>query len=398
MKIYKNINRLYTFSGFEKKAGLHPKESDFKPLKDAAMVVSKGRIEWLGKESKLPKSFDGSFVDLKGLNVYPSFTESHTHLAFGGDRKKEFEQKLQGVSYQEIQKSGGGISKTVKDTKKTDFDTLKGLAQKRAKRFKEQGVSLVEVKSGYGNEFKTEKKQLEVAFSIKGLKVVPTYLALHALNGDKKTYVEQVVNRDLPKMCQHFPKLKRVDLFVENGFFDLNDLALLSTAVKNLGLQFCVHADQLSYCGASVEAAKRGALSVEHAVFLKEKEIKELSKYKTVVNLLPGADFYLNTAYPKARKLIDAGVSVSLATDYNPGSSPTQDLSFIGVLARRQMKMSLAEVWCAYTLNASKALGVFNKGALINGYSADFFTSEANPEDFFYEVGLHPVEKTYVFS
>ncbi len=395
MKIYKNIKTLYTFKGFFTKEGIRPVEKDFSPIKDAAMVVNKGFIQWVGKEKNLPKTYSGKVYNLKGLNVYPSFTESHTHLVFGGDRKKEFEKKINGATYQDIQKLGGGILKTIKDTTKISLKELIKISQKRVDRFKKQGVTLLEIKSGYGQNFKIESKQLKVAFSLKSIKIKPTYLALHSFKGNKLEYVYQVVNKDLPKMLEKFPKLDRVDLFVEKGFFDLNDLKILSTAVLNSKLSFCVHADQLSFSNGSLTSAKFGALSVEHSVYVRDSEIKKMSKYKTVVNLLPTADFYLNTKYPNARKIIDEGVRVSLATDYNPGSSPTQDLSFVGVLARRQMKMSLAEVWCAYTVNASRALGIFNKGALVKGLNADFFTSDAAPEDFFYEIGFQPVVKVY---
>ncbi len=395
MKIYKNIRTLYTLKGFFIKEGVRPVEKDFLPIKDAAMVVNKGVVEWVGKEKNLPKGYLGKTYNLKGLNVYPSFTESHTHLVFGGDRKKEFEEKINGATYQDIQKLGGGILKTIKDTTKIPLKELIKISQKRVDKFKKQGVTLLEIKSGYGQNFKIESKQLEVAFLLKGIKIKPTYLALHSFKGDKLEYVHKVVNKDLPKILKKFPKLDRVDLFIENNFFDLNDLKLFLTTALNNKLNFCVHADQLSFSKGSLESAKLGALSVEHSVYVKDSEIKEMSKYKTVVNLLPTADFYLNTKYPKARKIIDEGVRVSLATDYNPGSSPTQDLSFVGVLARRQMKMSLAEVWCAYTVNASRALGVFNKGALIKGLNADFFTSDGGPEDFFYEIGFQPVIKVY---
>lgn len=395
MKVYKNIKTIYTFKGFSKKEGVKPVEKDFAPIKNAALVIHKGLVEWVGKEEKLPKEYKKlKSVDLKNQNVFPCFTESHTHLVFGGDRKAEFEKKIKGATYQEIQKSGGGISKTVKDTQKISKAELLKISQNRVDKFKKQGVSLLEVKSGYGRDFKTESKQLEVAFALKGLSVLPTYLALHSFSGDKRKYVQRVLSKDIPKMIQKFPKLKRFDLFVEFGFFDKKDLRDLAVLVGDKNL--CVHADQLSFCGGAVESARLGALSVEHGVYLKDEEISELSRYPTVINLLPGADFYLNTKYPEARKLIDAGVRVSLATDYNPGSSPTQNLSFIGVLARRQMKMSLAEVWCAYTVNASRALGVFNKGSLSKGQVADFFTSSAAPHDFFYEVGTHPVDKVYI--
>ncbi len=405
MKIYKNISTLYTFKGFAKKMGRNPVDQDFRPIKKAAMIVGKnGLIEWVGKEESLLAQVQkkggllgARVIDLEGLNVFPSFTESHTHLVFAGNRKKEFDLKIKGATYQQIAKMGGGISSTVRETKKASFEELLASSRLRIKRFKEQGVGLVEVKSGYGGDFKTEKKILEVAFSLKGIDVKPTYLALHAIpkKVEKEEYVNRVINIDLPKMKKKFPKLSRADLFIERGYFSKQDLKRFKAQAENLNLDLCAHVDQLSGLSGAITAAHLGALSVEHAVFLKPQEIRSLAKTETVINLLPGADFYLKTKYPEARKLIDAGCRVSIATDFNPGSSPTQDLSFIGVLARREMKMSLAEVWCAYTLNASLALGVKNKGSLQKGYKASFFTTKAKAEDFFYEVGNHPVEKLY---
>lgn len=393
MKIYTGINKAYTFQGFAKKNGVKPDEKDFKAIKNAALVVnSKGFVEWIGSESKLNlKDYPRAKIkNLEGLNIFPSFTESHTHLAFGGDRKKEFEQKIKGATYIEIQKSGGGINKTIKDTKKTPFEKLLEVSQERVNRFKKQGVSLLEIKSGYGQDYKTEMKQLRVISSLKGIKIIPTYLALHSYKGDKTSYVNRVLSSDLKKITKDFPKLKRVDLFVEKSFFELSDLELLVQRVKDYGLTFCAHTDQLNPLGGSLRAAELGALSVEHAVYLKDSEIQRLAKRDTVMNLLPGADFYLKTDYPKARKMIDAGLRVSLATDFNPGSSPTQDINFIGLLARRNMNMSLSEVFCAYTYNASQALGVFNKGSLKKGFVGDFIATEGEPEDFFYEVGGAP--------
>lgn len=404
MKIYKNISNLYTFKGFLKKQGVRPDLNDYRPIKDAAMIVDKGLIIWVGKEKDLllevkkrKLSNDMKIVDLEGDNVFPSFTESHTHLVFGGDRKKEFDLKIKGASYQQIAEMGGGINSTVRDTERASFDELLDISQKRVDKFKKQGVTLLEIKSGYGGDFKTEKKILDVAFKLKGLEVIPTYLALHAVpkNIEKDDYVEQVINIDLPRMKKAHPKLERIDIFVERGYFSKADLKKLKEKADLLRLSLCAHVDQLSGLSASLSAAQLGALSVEHAVFLKPREIKLLADLDTVINLLPGADFYLKAKYPNARKIIDDGCKVSLSTDFNPGSSPTQDLSFIGVLARREMKMSLAEVWCAYTLNASRALGVFNKGVLDRNFRASFFTSEAMIKDFFYEVGSHPVKKVF---
>lgn len=397
-KIYRNIKHLYSFAGFAKKQGKHPAIEDMKPLKNAACVTWRGEIIWVGKESRLPKgNLDAREIDLKGQNLFPSFTESHTHMVFGGDRRDEFELKIQGASYEEIAKSGGGIQSTVKHTRKTSVEKLSEIARERLKRFKAQGVTLLEIKSGYGGDFKTEKKTLEVAFGLKGMEIIPTYLCLHGVpKGEKKDeYVRKVLNKDLPKMKDHFSRLDRLDIFVEKNYFDLKDLELLSAKASEFGFGFCAHTDQLSSGGGSLKAAQLGALSVEHAVHVSTDEIRKLKQYNTIINLLPAADFYIKSTYPNARKFIDAGLAVSLATDFNPGSSPMQDLGFVGVLARRELKMTLPEVWCAYTLNASRALGVFNKGALIPGFRSQMFSSEGEPSDFFYEVGGHPVNRVF---
>lgn len=388
MNLYTNINKAYTFLGMAKKEGVQPNYEDFGIIKNASMVLDKkGFVVWVGKAKDLnKKTFEISKVyDLNNQNIYPSFTESHTHLVYGGNRKKEFELKINGATYMEIQNQGGGISKTVRDTKKEGFADLKKSAQKRVDLFKKQGVTLLEIKSGYGQDLKTEMKQLKVIADLKGVKITPTYLGLHSFKGDKEEYVKRVLGNDFLKVVKNFPKVKRADLFIEKGFFSLKDLTAYVNLLKQYGFDFCAHVDQLSDAGGALAAAKLGALSIEHAVHLKTSEIKKIKNYKTVVNLLPAADFYLNTDYPKARDLIDNGVRVSLATDFNPGSSPTQNLNFVGLLARRVMKMSLPEVFCSYTLNASRALGVYNKGALLKGWVGDFIQTEKEPDDFFYD-------------
>ena len=228
MKIYTGIKKAYTFQGFAKKNGIKPDAKDLKPIKNAALVInSKGLIEWIGFEKDLNLKLFSKFKNLKGVNIFPSFTESHTHLAFGGDRKKEFEQKIKGLSYIEIQKSGGGINKTIKDTKKISFDDLLKSSQERVNNFKKQGVSLLEIKSGYGQEdYETEIKQLKVISRLKGINITPTYLALHSYKKDKESYINRVLNSDLKKVIGEFPSLKRVDLFVERSFFNLSDLDL----------------------------------------------------------------------------------------------------------------------------------------------------------------------------
>lgn len=404
-KIFRNIEELLTLSGVVKKDGRHIQESDLGALKNATMIVSGTRVIWAGPERKLNRSLlrelkvkNPKEIDLRGQNVLPGFVECHTHLVFAGDRQDEFEARNLGATYQEISARGGGIKRTMALTRKASPLKLKELAQTRVDRFVQQGVTVVEVKSGYGLSRDAELKCLKVARDLERAKVVPTFLGPHALppeflNADD--YVEYLGKEVLPEVAKK--KLAdRVDLYVEQGFFELKHLKRWFNFAQEMGFSCVAHVDQLTSCGGTGEAVKAGAISVDHLVYATDLEIKALGQAKTTAVLLPAADFYLKMDYPQARKLIDSGARVALATDFNPGTSPTQDLSFVGVLSRLEMKMSLAEVLSAYTYGGAAALGLENShGALCSGYEADFCTVEGSWRDLFYNVGHHPISSTW---
>ena len=329
-------------------------------------------------------------IDLGRRLVLPGFVECHTHTVFGGSRGFEMEMKFQGQSYQEISKRGGGILATVDATRELSRPDLTALNRKRIQNFINQGVTTLEIKSGYGLDLETEIKMLESIPMDTGIEIVRTFLGAHAKPLSASTHAEYL--NDLAQ--NYLPVIKkknlaeRVDIFVENGFFEYADAKKYLQTAKDLGFDLTIHADQLSLSGGTKIACELQARSADHCIQISDQEILGLAKSKTVAVLLPAADLYLKCAYPPARKLINAGVQVALSTDFNPGTSPTQDLALVGMLARREMKMTLDEVVLAYTVGAASALGRQNKiGKLVPGYQADFTVWDIPEGDLFLKIG-----------
>lgn len=329
-------------------------------------------------------------IDLGGCLVLPGFIECHTHTVFGGSRGFEMEMKFQGQSYQQISQKGGGILSTVEATRKLSRSDLTKLNRQRIQNFINQGVTTLEIKSGYGLDLETEIKMLESIPLDTGIEIVRTFLGAHAKPLNANSHAEYLV--DLAE--NYLPEIKRrnlaerVDIFVENGFFEFKDAKKYLQTAKDLNFDLTIHADQLSLSGGTRLACELHAKSADHCIQISDQEISELAQSKTVAVLLPAADLYLKCAYPPARKLIDAGVQVALSTDFNPGTSPTQDLALVGMLARREMKMTLDEVVQAYTVGAASALGRQNRiGKLMPGYQADFTVWEMSESDLFLKIG-----------
>lgn len=395
LTIFRNIDELWTLKGVAEKNGRRPREEDLSRVQNAAIVVEKGMITWVGETKKLPKIKKAKEISLKGCTVIPGLTECHTHLVFAGSRAHEFELRQQGKTYQEITAAGGGIGSTVSHVRKATKSVLQKLAQPRVDEFLKQGVTTLEVKSGYGLSIKDEFKMLEVAKSLKGPDIVTTFLGPHSLPPEK-----QGADKYLQQILQALPRLKklssRVDIFIEKGFFSLDHARQYFAEAKKLNLQITAHVEQLSRQGGAELATQYQALSVDHNVQMNEQDIHTVANSETVAVCLPAADFYMKIAYPPARQLIDAGACVALATDFNPGTSPTQDLAFVGMLARLEMKMTLPEVLAAYTFNAAKALGLEHvKGSIQTSRKADFVVLDGDINDLFYQIGHFPVSEVW---
>jgi imidazolonepropionase len=401
--LFKDIESLLTMAPAMKKQGRHILEEDLGEIKNAAVLIQNGKILWVGKTAKIPKNFFANKkeasrikeVSLKGQTVLPGFVECHTHSVFSGSRADEFELRNQGMPYQEIARRGGGILSTMRATRKSSLADLKTLTQNRIQQFYKQGVTTLEIKSGYALDLKNELKMLQVVdeLSLKKNKsphLISTYLGAHALPPEFKNtseYTEYILEKVLPQVLKK-TLCRRIDIFVEKGFFEKEIALNYLQKAQKMGFQITIHADQLSLSGGSDLAMQLKASSADHVIQLSEKQISGFAKSETTAVLLPMADLYMKCAYPPARELIDAGARVALATDFNPGSCPAQDLSLVGLLARLQMKMSLPEVIAAYTVGSSFALGLQDQvGSLSENKNADIIATPATWRDLFYSAG-----------
>ena len=421
LRLFTGIDELLSLRGARLKEARHLQEKDLSIVKKAALLCVGGRIAWVGPQKRLPTAQNlrqrgykiEKEIALGGCQVLPGWVECHTHLVFAGARWKEFEARNRGLSYQALSKQGGGIFSTVRCVRRSSEKELLKSAQSRLKKFLLQGVTTLEIKSGYALNRKDELKTLRVIQQLqkqrgKGKKgkgsccdIVSTFLGAHALPPEFKrrgrgSYLKYLKEKVLP-LVQAGNLSGRVDIFIEPGFFSyVEGRAYLSYAQKR-GFDLCIHADQLQYGGGSRLGIELGAKSIDHVVYIKKGEIQALAKSPTTAVLLPGADFYLNSKYPPARELLEAGVRVALATDFNPGSCPSQSLELMGVLARAEMKMTLPEVIGAYTLGAAYALGKEQEvGSLEVGKWANFLCLESDDwRSLFYEIRPQCSEKRH---
>lgn len=398
--IIRQIDELYTLFGANAKKGRQILEGDLSLHKKAAVVVHKGRIAWVGSEKSIPKIFAKSKlkeIKAKHQTVLPGFVDCHTHSIFAGNRSAEFELRNQGMSYKEIAAQGGGILSTMRETRKATPKTLLQVTQERVNRFLEQGVTTLEIKTGYALNLKDELKCLEVLKKIKGPQIVSTFLGAHSRPPEFETnedYLQFLQGKILP-VVKKKKLASRVDIFWEKGFFEGESAKAYMQTAKDLGFNLTLHADQLSDAGGSGAGLELGAQSIDHVIQIPKLMIPELARSETVAVLLPVADVYLKCPFPPAREMIDAGVCVALSTDFNPGTSPSQDLSWVGLLARLEMKMTLPEVIAAFTVGGAQALGLGDQiGSIEVGKSADLQFLEGNLSELFYSPGRNLCSKT----
>lgn len=376
--------------------------ADYGVVKEAALAISDGKIAWLGKESDLPFYDHGSvnIIDGEGKWLTPGLIDCHTHLVYGGNRANEFEMRLQGKSYQEIAEAGGGIVSTVKATREATEAELLASALPRLTALHQQGVTTVEIKSGYGLNLETEVKMLKVAGQLaKELPVTikRTFLGAHALpaeyKGDPDGYINLVCNEMMPVITEQ--KLAdTVDVFCENIGFDLKQTEQVFIAAKQHGLAIKVHAEQLSDLGVTELAAKYQALSSDHVEYLSEKGINAMNSANMTAVLLPGAFYFLReTQLPPIELLRKQGVAMAIATDVNPGSSPICSIQLMLNMACTLFKLTPSEALAGVTCNAAKALGLAKKkGQLSVGFDADIAVWDiSQPAELCYQFGVNPL-------
>ncbi len=371
--------------------------SDIGCLNGHSIVIEDDIIKNIIPTNSLDKSKFEKIIDLTGKTILPGLVECHTHTAFAGSRADEFRQKLSGVGYEEIAKKGGGINTTVQAVRSSSFEDLVNIIKPRIEHFISQGITTLEIKSGYGLNFENERKLLQVINylnEIYPIEIVPTFLGAHTFPKEFKDnhqgYVDEIIN----KMIPHFAEQKLAEFcdgFCEATAFSANEIdEIFSAAVKN-GLKLKLHTEQFNAIGGLDVALKHKAVSVDHLEVIKDEDIPKLSNSDTVAVLLPGVSFFLNHTYAPARKLIEQNAIVALATDYNPGSSHISSLSLIMSLAALKMKMTIEETISAVTINSAKALCREKTiGSIEIGKKADFAVFDTTDySDIVYSIGTN---------
>lgn len=326
---------------------------------------------------------DLTVIDATGKFVFPTWCDPHTHLVYAGSREGEFVDRIHGLSYEEIAERGGGILNSAKRLQKTSVEDLTESALKRLEEIKFMGTGAVEIKSGYGLTVEDELKMLRVIRELKKispLTIKATFLGAHAVpleyKANRAEYIKLIVKEMLPVVAEE-GLAEYCDVFCDKGFYTVEETDTILNAATKLGLIPKIHANELDFSGGIQVGVKNKALSVDHLEFTGDEEIKALLASETMPTLLPSTAFFLGLHYPPARKMIDAGLPVALATDYNPGSSPSGKMSFILSLACIKMKMTPEEAINAATLNAAYAMGLSKThGSIALGKRANVFLTK----------------------
>lgn len=398
-----NASELLTLSGEPKKPRKGKQMQEIGIIRDGAVSIKDGRIVAVGKTSEVTRSFKAeNVISANGKIVLPGFVDPHTHLVFDGSREDEFQMRIAGSSYMEILKAGGGILKTVRQTRKASFDKLVENSTKTLDSMLEHGTTTVEAKSGYGLTTKDEMKTLQVVQRLNQLHsvdIVSTFLGAHAVpiefSNNPQEYVDLIIEEMIPKVAEK-ALAEFCDVFCERGAFNLEQSRRILSEGKKSGLKPKVHADEMSRVGGAELAAGIGAVSADHLLFSSDAGIKALAENDIIATLLPAAAFSLmNNRYPDARKMINLGVPIALGTDFNPNCW-IENQQLIISLACHLMKLTPAEALTATTINAAHAIGRANEfGSLEAGKRADVIILDVPNHKFLgYRFGVNLVDKT----
>ncbi len=411
--VIRNIGQLITVAQQPVEGATGPLQIIF----HAALAVHNGRIVWIGPDNDAEPLFSRdtegqniTIIDAQGAVITPGFVDSHTHLVFAGNRAEEFHLRRSGVSYSELLKQGRGILSTVQATRSASTDTLLELAQSRLNSLRSYGTTTVEVKTGYGLDTITEEACLRIINTLAAIeenalnqqtqiRVVPTFLGAHTLPPEYKERRKEYVDLVVEKMLPSFVGLARFcDVFCENGAFSLDESRHILTRAKELGYQLKVHADQLSPSGGARLAAELGATSADHLDYASDADLDAMREAGVVATLLPGCSYTLRTPYPQARRYLDHGLSVALATDFNPGTSYCENMQTMLELAMSAMGMTLEEALPAATINGALALALQNEiGSLEVGKRCELaLWSIQDYQEIGYRFGINQVQSVFI--
>jgi len=376
-------------------------------IDNAYLVIENGTIAGHGAMDSVQnqKSKIKNQIDASGQTILPCWCDSHTHLVFAASREEEFVDKIKGISYAEIAARGGGILNSARKLNAVSEDQLFNAAWKRLEEVSKLGTGAIEIKSGYGLSVEGELKMLRVIKKLKersSLSIRSTFLGAHAYppeySQDHRGYMDSIINEMLPVISKE--KLADyIDVFCENGFFSPGEMETICKAGMGYGLRPKLHVNQLNSIGGIESGIKLNAVSLDHLETLNDSEIAELGKTKTIATLLPTAAFFLRVSFPPARKLVDAGCAIALASDYNPGSSPSGNMNLVVSMACIQMKMLPEEAINASTVNGAHAMQLQNEvGSITVGKRANLIFTKPIPSLAYlpYSFGTSLVDKVMI--
>jgi imidazolonepropionase len=366
-------------------------------LLDHSIIVEDDLIKDIVPNSAAHKIIPDEIINLENKVILPGLVECHTHLVFAGSRANEFKMKVAGVNYEDIAIRGGGIVATMNAVRNSSAKELLDLGRKRVIDFIKQGVTSLEIKSGYGLSFEAEVKLLNVINQLKKefpINIISTFLGAHTFptefKSDRRGYIELLINELIPYIAGH-NLADACDGFCEKTAFTPDEIEEIFSAAEKHQMKIKLHSEQFNAIGGLQSAMKFNPLSVDHLEVLKNEDIHHFTNSETVAVLLPGVSYFLNFDYAPARRLIDNNAIVALATDFNPGSSHIQNISLIMNLAALKMKMTFEEIISAYTINSAKALNISEQtGSIEPGKFADFAIFDTNDySDIIYSVGTN---------
>lgn len=374
-------------------------------IKNAFLIVENGLIADFGNMKDCPNDNFSEVIDATGKMILPTWCDSHTHIVYAGHREGEFVDRINGLSYQEIADNGGGILNSAKKLQNTSEDELYEQSKMRLEEVMQLGTGAVEIKSGYGLTEEAEVKMLHVIKRLKEnypIEIKATFLGAHALpleyKANKEGYLKLLIDKIIPKVAQE-NLAEYIDVFCETGYFSVADTELILKAGKKHGLIPKIHVNQFTAIGGVQAGVKYDALSVDHLEEMREEDITVLKNTNTMPVALPGCSFFLNIPYTPARKMIDSGLPLALATDFNPGSAPSGNMNFVVSTACVKMKMTPKEAINAATINGAYAMGLENKvGTISIGKQANLIlTKPINSYHFIpYAFGNHQIENVFI--
>ncbi len=402
--LFKNIKELIQVRN-EPISFVSGKEMNRLPtIKDAYLIVENGLISDFGSMDNCPE-IKADIIDATGKMMLPTWCDSHTHIVYAGNREGEFVDRINGLSYEDIAKRGGGILNSAKKLQETSEEALYEQSRMRLEEIMQLGTGAVEIKSGYGLTKDAELKMLRVIKRLKEnypLEIKATFLGAHAVpkayENNKKGYLNMLIDEVIPKVAQE-NLADYIDIFCETGYFSVEDTELILEAGRAYGLVPKIHVNQFTAIGGVQAGVKFNALSVDHLEEMRDEDIKVLLNTGTMPVALPSCSYFLSIPYTPARKMIDAGLPLALATDYNPGSTPSGNMNFVISTACIKMKMTPEEAINAATINGAYAMGVEKEvGSITKGkYANLILTKPINSYGFMpYAFGANQIEKVFI--